>query len=98
MNIFFRFSQCQLVERRGYKCEIHRIQTSDGYILEMHRITGGPKSPPSKGKRVAYLQHGLLDSSATWVMMGVDNGLGIADEIHLILTFTWFTVNRLYSF
>lgn len=42
----------------------------------MHRISGGPASPPSKGKRVAYLQHGLLDSSATWVVMGVRSGLG----------------------
>lgn len=66
-----------MVERRGYQCEIHRVQTSDGYILEMHRISGGPTSPPNRGKRVAYLQHGLLDSSATWVVMGVRSGLGM---------------------
>lgn len=65
-----------MVRRRNYTAEIHRIQTRDGYILEMHRISGSPRYPPRQGKRVAYLQHGLLDSSATWVIMGVDNGLG----------------------
>lgn len=57
------------------------MQTSDGYILEMHRIAGGPVSPPRQGKRVAYLQHGLLDSSATWVVMGIRSGLGKIDLI-----------------
>ncbi|KAJ6645640.1 Lipase 3, partial [Pseudolycoriella hygida] len=69
-------STCQLVKRRGYDCEIHRIKTSDGYILEIHRIRGGPVSPPNEGKRVVFLEHGLTDSSATWVLMGVGKGLG----------------------
>ncbi|XP_037024933.1 lipase 3-like [Bradysia coprophila] len=66
---------CQLVRRRGYPCEIHRFQNKDGYIIEMHRIPGSSSSPAKFGKTVAYLQHGLLDSSATWVMMG-KNSLG----------------------
>lgn len=50
--------------------------TSDGYILDMHRISGGPKSPPRRGKQPIFLMHGLLDSSATWVLMRPNSGLG----------------------
>lgn len=42
----------------------------------MHRITGGAQSPPAPNKPVVFLQHGLLDSSATWVIMGPNNGFG----------------------
>lgn len=41
----------------------------------MHRIPGSQASPPKHGKRVAYLQHGLFDSSAGWVLMGPHQGL-----------------------
>lgn len=51
--------------------------TEDGYILELHRITGSPRSPSRDGKKVAFLMHGLLDSSATWVMTGTTHGLGL---------------------
>ncbi|KAJ6646747.1 Lipase 3 [Pseudolycoriella hygida] len=61
---------CELVRRRGYPCEIHRFINSDDYILEMHRIPGSPLNPTKPGKTVAYLQHGVLDSSAAWVLMG----------------------------
>ena len=40
----------------------------------MHSIPGSPRSPPRYGKTVVYLQHGLLDSSASWVSMGPRNG------------------------
>jgi len=42
----------------------------------MHRIPGSPSNPPRHGKPVVYLQHGLLDSSATWVLMGPQSSLG----------------------
>lgn len=52
------------------------MTTSDGYMLEMHRITGGPKSPTRLGKKPVFLMHGLLDSSGTWVIMRPTHGLG----------------------
>lgn len=55
---------------------MHEVTTNDGYILQMHRISGGPKSPPQKGKTPVLLMHGLLDSSATWVIMRPYHGLG----------------------
>ena len=41
------------------------VVTPDGYILEVHRIVGTGS--------VVFLQHGLMDSSATWVLAGPDN-------------------------
>ena len=52
----------------GYPCETHQVQTLDGYQLEMHRIPYSDSSPPYAGKPAVYLQHGLLCSSADWVM------------------------------
>lgn len=58
------------------------MRTVDGYILEIHRIPGSRSSPKRRGKRVAFLQHGLLDTSAGWILMGPDQGLGylLADQ------------------
>lgn len=58
-----------LLRKYGYPVEVHHVQTMDGYILEMHRIVREKSIP-------VLLVHGLLDSSATWVMMGPDKGLG----------------------
>lgn len=62
---------------------MHSVTTDDGYILEMHRIAGGRKYPPKKGKKVCFLQHGLLDSSATWILSGPNHALGI--ELNCLL-------------
>lgn len=65
--------------KRGYGTETHRVVTSDGYILEVHRILSSPRSRSSrnaKQKPVVFLQHGFVDSSATWVMSGVEHGFG----------------------
>ncbi|XP_054743582.1 lipase 3-like [Anastrepha obliqua] len=58
----------ELIRKYGFPAEIHHTITDDGYILEIHRI-------PRKGAMPVLLMHGLLDSSATWVMMGPDKGL-----------------------
>lgn len=77
---FIPFHQQPLLAfKRGYATEVHRVVTPDGYILEVHRIFASPLRKNSKGKKpVAFLQHGVLESSATWVMSGQDHGLGYA--------------------
>lgn len=55
--------------------------TKDGYILEMHRI-------PKKGAQPVLLMHGILDTSATWVLMGPKSGLGKLFYRVKIFTFT----------
>ncbi|XP_036329231.1 lipase 3-like [Rhagoletis pomonella] len=58
----------ELINKYGFPSEIHHTITDDGYILELHRIVRKDATP-------VLLMHGLLDSSATWVMMGPDKGL-----------------------
>lgn len=45
------------------------MTTKDEYILAMHRI-------PKPGAPPVFLMHGLLDSSATWIIMGPEKALG----------------------
>ncbi|XP_046748126.1 lipase 3-like isoform X2 [Diprion similis] len=66
----------ELIEKYGYHSETHEVKTEDGYILTVHRITGGPKHPPGPGKPVVILQHGILSSSADWIIMGPSKSLG----------------------
>ncbi|KAL9930923.1 lipase 3-like [Glossina fuscipes fuscipes] len=58
-----------LVKKYGYPSEVHYVQTEDGYILQLHRIARSNCIP-------VLLVHGLLDSSATWIQMGPEKGLG----------------------
>lgn len=66
-----------MIQNMGYPVEVHSVTTLDGYILEMHRIPSTDTQPAYSGKPVVYLQHGLLCSSADWVMGDVaDKFLG----------------------
>ncbi|KAE9025297.1 hypothetical protein PR003_g13072 [Phytophthora rubi] len=70
----------QIIQARGYEVELHKITTADRYVLTMHRI---PKSydetqsgfAAATNKPVVILQHGLLDSSYTWVLNYRDQSL-----------------------
>lgn len=65
-----------MIEKYGYPVEVYHVQTPDGYILELHRIPYGKKSGPAENKPVAFVQHGILASSADWVIAGPDRGIG----------------------
>lgn len=54
----------------GYPVEEHFVYTADGYILKVFRIPGSASSPAAQGKTVVFLQHGLLCSSADWLVLG----------------------------
>uniref|UniRef100_A0A1I8MFR3 Partial AB-hydrolase lipase domain-containing protein n=1 Tax=Musca domestica TaxID=7370 RepID=A0A1I8MFR3_MUSDO len=54
----------KLIAKYGYPAEVHQVTTEDGYILTMHRIRG------KQGAQPFFLQHGLVDSSAGYVVMG----------------------------
>ncbi|XP_020571871.1 uncharacterized protein LOC110018777 [Phalaenopsis equestris] len=57
---------CQdVITELGYPYEAIRVVTSDGYVLLLERI------PRRDSQKVAYLQHGILDSSMGWVSNGV---------------------------
>ncbi|XP_059621164.1 lipase 3-like [Phlebotomus argentipes] len=73
-----------MIESYGYPVETHVAQTADGYLLTMHRIPYGraPGAGPAPNKPVVFLQHGLLCSSADWVVIGPSRALAylLADE------------------
>ncbi|KAK9891681.1 hypothetical protein WA026_015649 [Henosepilachna vigintioctopunctata] len=67
-------SVLEIISKYGYPAEEHFVQTSDGYILRMHRI------PPTKSgikpcNRTIFLMHGLLSSSADWILLGPKKAL-----------------------
>nr|CAD7431689.1 unnamed protein product [Timema monikensis] len=68
----------QLIVKYGYYVEIHHVVTEDGFILELHRIPGSPRNPPAPGKSVFLLEHGLLCSSADWLLQGPGKSLDVA--------------------
>ncbi|KAG6614632.1 putative triacylglycerol lipase [Phytophthora cinnamomi] len=65
-------STVELIKARGYAAETHNVTTADGYILTLHRL---PKSYAESqsgeaavdNKPAILVQHGLLDSSFSWV-------------------------------
>ncbi|XP_059621163.1 lipase 3-like [Phlebotomus argentipes] len=77
-------SVTEMIESYGYPVETHVAQTADGYLLTMHRIPYGraPGAGPAPNKPVVFLQHGLLCSSADWVVIGPSRALAylLADE------------------
>ncbi|KAJ1526275.1 hypothetical protein ONE63_009429 [Megalurothrips usitatus] len=52
-----------MIQAAGYAAETHEVRTADGYLLTMHRL-------PNPGRPAVYVQHGLLASSAVWVVLG----------------------------
>lgn len=70
----------EIAVRHGYSAESHTIKTSDGYLLTLHRIpcgrVGCSASGGGKGSgQPVFLQHGLLSSSADWLLSGPDKAL-----------------------
>ena len=59
--------------------EEHFVTTEDGYILGVHRIPhgrGDNQTHLDAPRPVAFLQHGLLCSSADWVVNLKNESLG----------------------
>ncbi|XP_055677827.1 lipase 3-like [Lutzomyia longipalpis] len=64
----------EIIRHYGYTAEEHSVQTPDGYILKLHRIPpyGGNESATHQ---VVFLQHGVLGSSADFLIQGPQNSL-----------------------
>ncbi|XP_029707753.2 lipase 3 [Aedes albopictus] len=70
----------EIAVRHGYWAESHTIKTADGYLLTLHRIpcgrVGCAGSTGGKGAgQPVFLQHGLLSSSADWLLSGPEKAL-----------------------
>ena len=70
-----------IIENAGYPVETHISTTDDGYILTIHRIPHG-KDGPTGPRPVVFVQHGLLCSSADWVLSYPTKALGIFEGYH----------------
>lgn len=66
----------EIIKYHGYEAETHHIITEDGYILQIHRIPRGKKQSYSGQNPVFFLQHGLLCSSADWIVNPEKSSLG----------------------
>ena len=58
----------EMIKSRGFGFESHRVTTDDGYILTMHRLFSTEHK--NKTRPVVFMQHGLGDTSETWVLNG----------------------------
>lgn len=80
-NIYQSLPQTEMIRSNGYAAEEHQVTTSDGYILTMHRIPNDQnssncsKSISCVSRGPVLLQHGLLSSSADYLVTGPENGL-----------------------
>ncbi|EFN72780.1 Lipase 3 [Camponotus floridanus] len=71
-----KLSTLELVNKYNYNGQLHEVITSDGYILELHRLIGRVNSSDSKvQKPIAFLMPGLMCSSSAWVVSGPEKGL-----------------------
>ena len=63
-------SPSEMAAKNGHYLTSHFVTTTDGYILQLHHI-------PSRDSAadVVFLQHGLMDSSMTWILNGRNGGL-----------------------
>ena len=85
MQIHQIVGQGEIIRHRGYPVEVHDVITEDGYILQLHRIPHGRKRKPPG--RPVFLQHGVLNTAAVWVLNPTEKSLG---ELICIFKFSFF--------
>ncbi|XP_026754669.2 lipase 1-like [Galleria mellonella] len=65
-----------LLLKYGYPIEIHKVITEDNYVLEAHRIPHGRGQLYDPNRPIVFVMHGLLSSSADFLVLGPGSGLG----------------------
>jgi pimeloyl-ACP methyl ester carboxylesterase len=87
-----------MIMLNNYPEETHEVRTADGYILTIHRIPHRA-ADPARSKPVVLLLHGLLGSSADWVIAGAQKGLGkTRKKVKLLILPTAFVLRRKFGF
>ena len=71
-----------MLKTYGYGCQIFNVTTEDGYINTLHRIlprssNGLDREIQNRTSKVIFLQHGLLGTSADYVMGLPEKSLGM---------------------
>ncbi|XP_045760535.1 lipase 1-like [Maniola jurtina] len=65
-----------LVRKYGYPLEEHEVVTEDGYVLTAHRIPHARGASPAAPRVPVLVMHGLLCSSADFLVLGPGRALG----------------------
>ena len=68
----------KIINEAGYNFEEHKIRTEDGYILTAWRIPcliNETSTEIYKKRKPIILQHGLIDSSYTWLLLDKNHSL-----------------------
>ncbi|KAL0116943.1 hypothetical protein PUN28_010077 [Cardiocondyla obscurior] len=63
-----------MIKQSGYPFELHHATTRDGYILALHRIPNR-FDKTTENRRVVLIMHGLLGSSADWILTGQNRSI-----------------------
>ena len=79
------------------------VTTDDGYILTMHRIPHGKDKSTlgvDRPRPIVFVQHGLLCSSADFVLSDPPKALGTLDRLYNIvcLCFTRIIAVHFYNY
>uniref|UniRef100_A0A182X8C8 Partial AB-hydrolase lipase domain-containing protein n=1 Tax=Anopheles quadriannulatus TaxID=34691 RepID=A0A182X8C8_ANOQN len=70
---FVAAKRIELINKYGYRGQAYTVTTADGYKLGVHRITR--KQGPDPDRLPVLLVHGLLGSSADWLVIGPEDAL-----------------------
>lgn len=73
----------EILQNNGYAAEAHNVVTKDGYILEVHRIAKSKSGQKPTRNHPVLVQHGILGSSADWVLGGAEKSLRECDTIEV---------------
>uniref|UniRef100_A0A182N6M1 Lipase 3 n=1 Tax=Anopheles dirus TaxID=7168 RepID=A0A182N6M1_9DIPT len=74
LNLAMMYYQVELIRKYGYRARAYTVTTSDGYQLGVHRMSR--KEGPNAQLLPVLIIHGLLGSSADWVLIGPEHALG----------------------
>ncbi|OMO73985.1 Alpha/beta hydrolase-1 [Corchorus capsularis] len=72
----------QLIEPNGYSCTEHSVETKDGYILALQRVSSGSGDLRVQRGHPVLLQHGLFMGGDAWFLDSTEQSLGfiLADQ------------------
>ncbi|XP_077531262.1 gastric triacylglycerol lipase-like [Haemaphysalis longicornis] len=62
-----RLGTADVIRKYGYKAEVHKVTTEDGYILEVDRIPVASETNTSTRMSPILLLHGVQGNAANWV-------------------------------
>ncbi|KAI3413113.1 Lipase [Psidium guajava] len=65
-----------LIEPAGYPCSEHTLQTKDGYLLALQRVSSGSRDLWAQRGPPVLLQHGLFMAGDAWFLDSKGQSLG----------------------